>query len=74
MSDKHLAIGRVDNAANWVEEIEFQLADARRVRDQAIRDARAEGASLREIAEAAMVSHQTVANIIAADQATLEVS
>ena len=71
---KDYAIGEVANAAEDVEDIEFRLADARRYRDQKIREARAEGASLRAIAEAAMVSHQTVANIIAADQATLEVS
>ena len=54
---------------------EFLAADLRRRRDAAIIEARAQGNSLRTIADAAMVSHQTVANIIsAAEQARLEVS
>ncbi|HEY7823897.1 MAG TPA: hypothetical protein VIG24_13730 [Acidimicrobiia bacterium] len=54
---------------------EFLAADLRRRRDAAIIEARAQGNSLRTIADAAMVSHQTVANIIqAAEQASLEVS
>lgn len=75
MSKKDFALGRVINAADWIEDLEFQLADARRVRDENILDARAEGASLRAIADAARVSHQTIANIIAAgEQASLEAS
>lgn len=54
---------------------EFLAADLRRRRDAAIIEARAQGNSLRTIADAAMVSHQTVANIItAAEQSSLEVS
>lgn len=54
---------------------EFLAADLRRRRDAAIIEARKQGNSLRTIADAAMVSHQTVANIIAAaEQASLEVS
>lgn len=59
--------------ADELMDAEFRVADLRRDRDAAILEARAQGNSLRVIAEAAGVSHQTVANIVEAAQTRLGV-
>jgi hypothetical protein len=51
-------------AADDVVDAEFAAAQARRRRDELIVDARAAGIPLRRIGEIALVSHQTVANIV----------
>jgi hypothetical protein len=52
-------------AADDLTDAEFTAAQARRKRDDLIVDARAAGIPLRRIGELALVSHQTVANIVA---------
>ena len=49
---------------------QIKLIDVTRERDELIRAARVQGHPLRSIAGAAGVSHQTVANVVAAGAAT----
>ena len=57
-------------AAYDVTHAEYTLASYRRKREAMIIQAHAEGLSLRRIGEIAGVSHQTVANVVAAGAAT----
>ena len=57
-------------AAKAVKRAEDALVLAREERDQAMRVARFNGFSLRRVADLAGVSHQTVANVVAARAAT----
>jgi transposase len=60
----------LQEACNRVMEAERALDDARRAREVIIIKAHADGLSLRTIAGVAGVSHQTVANVVAARAAT----
>jgi hypothetical protein len=54
------------NAADEVMDAEFAVSEKRRQRDALILAASTAGLSLRAIGDLCMISHQTVANIIAA--------
>jgi hypothetical protein len=56
------------NAADEVMDAEFAVSEKRRQRDALILAASTAGLSLRAIGDLCMISHQTVANIIAAGQ------
>jgi transposase len=60
----------LEEACDRVMDAERALADARRAREAIIIKAHADGLSLRVIAGVAGVSHQTVANVVAARAAT----
>ena len=60
----------LQDAADAVMDAEYTLASHRRNREAMIIQAHAEGLSLRRIGELAGVSHQTVANVVAAGAAT----
>jgi len=60
----------LQDAAEAVMHAEYALEVHRRNRDAMIIQAHAEGLSLRRIGELAGVSHQTVANVVAAGAAT----
>jgi hypothetical protein len=50
--------------ADDVMDLEYKLSEKRRQRDALILAGRSAGLSLRAMAEACMVSHQTIANIL----------
>jgi transposase len=60
----------LEEACDRVMDAECALDDARRAREVIIIKAHADGLSLRTIAGVAGVSHQTVANVVAARAAT----
>jgi transposase len=60
----------LEEACDRVMDAERALDDARRAREVIIIKAHADGLSLRTIAGVAGVSHQTVANVVAARAAT----
>jgi transposase len=60
----------LEEACDRVMDAERALDDARRAREVIIIKAHADGLSLRAIAGVAGVSHQTVANVVAAGAAT----
>jgi transposase len=60
----------LEEACDRVMDAERALDDARRAREVIIIKAHADGLSLRTIAGVAGVSHQTVANVVAAGAAT----
>jgi transposase len=60
----------LEEACDRVMDAERALDDARRAREVIIIKAHADGLSLRTIAAVAGVSHQTVANVVAARAAT----
>jgi hypothetical protein len=61
--------GQLRDAADDVMDAEFAVSEKRRRRDELIRAASVAGLSLRTIGDLCMISHQTVANIIAAGSA-----
>jgi len=67
------ALARLQNTLSRFREAQAELAAVKTERDQAILDAVNAGAPLREVAEVADISHETVRRIVAADgQVTLE--
>ena len=63
---KHYLAEQLRNAADEVMDAEFAVSEKRRQRDALILAASTAGFSLRAIGDLCMISHQTVANIIAA--------
>jgi hypothetical protein len=68
MTEDYLA-EQLRNAADEVMDAEFAVSEKRRQRDALILAASTAGLSLRAIGDLCMISHQTVANIIAAGSA-----
>jgi hypothetical protein len=69
------ALARLQNMRARFRDAQAQLAAVKTERDQAILDAVNAGAPLREVAEVAEISHETVRRIVAADgQVTLELN
>jgi len=68
MTPEHIK-AQLRDAADELMDAEFAVSEKRRRRDELIRAASVAGLSLRAIGDLCLVSHQTVANIIAADSA-----
>lgn len=67
------ALARLQNTLSRFHDAQAQLAAVKTERDEAILDAVNAGAPLREVADVADISHETVRRIVAADgQVTLE--
>jgi hypothetical protein len=66
MGDSWKVAEALRSAADDLVDAEFTVAQRKRERDRLIVEARREGIPLRQIAETALVSHQTVANVVAA--------
>ncbi|MFZ9846487.1 MAG: hypothetical protein ACO3E3_05075 [Candidatus Limnocylindrus sp.] len=68
MTPEHIK-AQLRDAADELMDAEFAVSEKRRRRDELIRAASVAGLSLRAIGDLCLVSHQTVANIIAAGSA-----
>ena len=68
MTPEHIK-AQLRDAADELMDAEFAVSEKRRRRDELIRAASVSGLSLRAIGDLCLVSHQTVANIIAAGSA-----
>lgn len=68
MTPEHIK-AQLRDAADELMDAEFAVSEKRRRRDELIRAASVAGLSLRAIGDLCLVSHQTVANIIAAGPA-----
>jgi len=64
MMSKDYIESQLHTIADEIMDLEYALSEKRRQRDAMITAGRFAGLSLRAIAEACMVSHQTIANII----------
>lgn len=67
MSLKDNIADQLRDAADELMDAEFATSEKRRARDRLIVEASSAGLSLRAIGDLCMVSHQTVANVLAAD-------
>jgi anti-sigma factor RsiW len=65
--EKATIMSELRSAADDVMDAEFTLSEKRRARDELMREARTVRVSFRDIADACLVSHQTVANIVAVE-------
>lgn len=66
MGDSLKVAEALRSAADELIDAEFTVAQRKRERDRLIVEARREGLALREIADMALISHQTVANVVTA--------
>jgi hypothetical protein len=69
MDFKEQIAEQLRDAADNLMDAEFVVSEKRRERDRLIVEAQSRGLSLRAIGDLCLVSHQTVANIIAAGSA-----
>lgn len=74
MTTKDYMADQLRTAADDLMDAEFMASEKRRARDAMIIAASSAGLSLRAIGDICMVSHQTVANIIAAGSASTTTS